>query len=152
MPLSRDQILKTNTLVTEVVHVPEWADPETGDDTVIVKGLSGEERDSYEAACMQQRPAHDANGKPIRGRSEMTPNLANVRAKLVVRSVVDEQGERLWTDHQVAEVGQLNAAALDRVFEVAARLSRLSDEDVEELGKGSVAAQPDDSTSGSLSD
>lgn len=141
--LSRDDILKAEDLETEVVPVPEWG----GD--VRVKGLTGEERDSYEAACMQERPAYDAKGKQVRGRTEMARNLANVRAKLVVRSVVNDEGERLFTDHDTGLLGQKSAAALDRVFEVAARLSRLSEEDVEDLAGNSDAAQSGDSASSS---
>jgi hypothetical protein len=145
--LSHDQILAAQDIETEDVKVPEWADPATGADEVRVKGLTGEERDSFEAACMMERPAYDAKGKPIRGRTEMARNLANTRAKLVARSVVDEQGERLFTDHDVAVLGKKSAAALDRVFEVAGRLSGLSDEDIEELSGKSEAAQSGASTS-----
>jgi hypothetical protein len=141
--LSREEILEAQDLETEIVPVPEWG----GD--VRVKGLTGEERDSYEAACLQERPSYDAKGKQVRGRTEMARNLSNVRAKLVARSIVGEDGERLFTDHDVAVLGKKSAAALERVFDVAARLSRLSDEDVEELAGNSDAAQSGDSPSSS---
>ena len=141
MLLSRDQILEAQDIETEDVECPEWGG------TVRVKGLSGEERDSYEAACMQERPAYDGKGKQVRGRTELGRNLANVRAKLVARSIVDEAGERLFTDHDVVALGKKSAAALDRVFEVAAKLSRLSDEDVEDLAGKYEAAQSGGSTS-----
>jgi hypothetical protein len=136
MPLSRDAILQANDLETREVHVPEWADPVTGDDLVIVRALSGKERDAYESSMVQQR------GK------EMIRNLANIRAKLVVKCVVDENGERLFADQDANALGQKSAAALDRVFEVAAELSRLTDEDIEELGKGSEETPAGDSSSG----
>lgn len=135
MLLNRDAILRAKNLKTEEVHVPEWADAETGDDTVLVKELTGAERDAYEASMRLQR------GK------EFVANMLNVRAKLVVRTVVGENGERLFTDQDAGALGELSASALDRVFEVAARLSRLSDEDVDELAKNSGAAPSGDSTS-----
>jgi hypothetical protein len=141
--LSHDQILEAQDLETEDVPVPEWGGE------VRVKGLTGEERDSYEAACMTERPSYDGKGKQVRGRTELGRNLSNVRAKLVARSIVDEQGERLFTDHEVAALGKKSAAALERVFDVAARLSRLSDEDVEDLAGNSGAAQSGDSASNS---
>lgn len=146
MLLSRDQILEAQDIETEDVEVPEWQG------TVRVKGLTGEERDSFEAACMMERPSYDAKGKQVRGRTEMARNLANTRAKLVARSVVGEDGERLFTDHDVAVLGQKSAAALERVFDAAARLSRLSDEDIEELSGNSDAARSGDSISISPSD
>lgn len=129
MFLSRDDILKAEDLEREVVEVPEWHG------SVIVRALNGRERDDYEASCVQQR-----------GKS-MVRNLVNIRAKLVVRSVVDENGERVFTDQDANALGLKSAAALDRLFEVAAKLSRLSDEDVEELAGNSDAAQSGDSSS-----
>lgn len=127
--LSRDAILGADDLQYEDLDVPEWGG------IVRVRSLSGAERDNYEASMRLQR------GK------EFIANMANVRAKLVVRCVVDEDGKRLFTDNDAPALGEKSAAALDRVFEVAARLSRLSDEDVDELAGNSAAAQSGDSTS-----
>lgn len=129
MMLSKEDILKADDLDREEVEVPEWRG------TVIVRALNGRERDDYEASCVQQR------GK------DMHRNLANIRAKLVVRSVIDEDGKRLFEDRDANALGLKSAAALDRVFEVAARLSRLSDEDVDELAGNSETAQTEDSSS-----
>lgn len=130
MFLSRDDILKTDDLKRETVNVPEW------DGDVIVRALNGRERDDWEASIVQQR------GK------DMVRNLANVRAKLVVRSVIDEDGNRIFEDRDANALGLKSAAALNRLFEVASRLSGLSDEDVEELAGNSDAAQSGDSFSG----
>ena len=67
----------------------------------------------------------------------MVPDVANLRAKLVARSVVGDDGEPVFTQQDVAALGELSAAALDRVFEVASRLSGLSEADLEEMGKAS---------------
>jgi hypothetical protein len=141
MPLNRDQILKAEDLDTEWVPVPEWAGE------VLVKALTGRERDAYENSCMAERPVLDATGKPVKGQTQMVRNLGNVRAKLVARSIVDDDGNRLFGDTDVSALGEKSAAALDRVFEVAARLSRLNDEDIEELAGKSAAGQPGDSAS-----
>lgn len=141
MRLSRDDILKAEDLATEECDCPEWGG------TVLVKALTGSERDSYEASCMSERPALDATGKPIRGQMQTVRNLANIRAKLVARCVVDDDGKRLFSDTDAGALGEKSAAALDRVFEVAARLSRLNEDDIEELGKGSAPVPPDGSAS-----
>lgn len=128
--LGREAILAATSLKTEDVEVPEWGG------TVRVRELTGTELDAYQASMRQQK------GK------NYVLNEANIRAKLVVRSVVGDEGERLFSDQDAAALGKLSAAALDRVFEVAARLSRISDEDVEEMAKNSEADQSEGSTSG----
>lgn len=131
MILSHDDILKADDLVTEEVPVPEW------NGTVLVKALSGKERDAFEASCLQDR-----------GKQGMVRNIANVHAKLAARCMVNEDGRRLFADNEINALGEKSSAALDRVFEKAAELSRLSDEDVEELAGNFGDAQTGDSTSG----
>lgn len=114
--LSRLDILASEDLATEKVRVPEWGG------SVIVKALSGVERDAYEAGIF-------SSGAGITAEY----NLQNIRAKLAARTMVDENGDRLFSDADVARLGLKSAAALDRVFSVAQRLSRLTASDVKEL-------------------
>lgn len=127
--LTRDQILQANDIITETVPVPEWGGE------VLVRGLSGSERDGFEDATLEQK-----------GKSRRV-NLANVRARLCALSIVDENGKRMFSDEDVRALGRKSAAALDRVFSAAQRLSGLSDEDVEELAKNSDGGQSEDSGS-----
>lgn len=129
--LNRTAILEVKDIKTEILTVPEWG----GD--VIVKGLSGTERDSFEAECVQGK------GK------NQTVNLVNLRARLVARSLVDENGQRLFEDRDVDLLGKKSAQALSRVFERAQVLSGLTNSDVEELAKNSESDQSGDSGSGS---
>lgn len=115
--LNRAQILAPRELETEVVNVPEWG----GD--VIVRALTGTERDQFEAGFIKE------GGK----QGEMT--LENTRARLVALSVVDDSGQRLFSIDDIDLLGQQPAAALDRVFFVARRLSHLSNEDLAALVK-----------------
>ena len=126
--LGHDAILRATALRTEEVKVPEWADPETGADVVLVRELRGRERDEFEASLAVQR------GKQV------VPDTANMRAKLVARSVVGDDGEPLFSQQDVAALGELSAAALNRVAEVASRLSGLREEDLEEMAGNSAAA------------
>ena len=114
--LSRDDILGLNDLPTEDVLIPEW-----GNKYVRVRGLTAAERDAFEASIVRRRGQ----------RTEV--DTRNMRAKLVALCVVDEQGNRLFTDEDVEVLGRKSAAALDRIFEVAQRLSGLRPQDVEEL-------------------
>lgn len=113
--LSKDQILKAQDLTTEEVEIPEWGG------TVLVRGLNGRQRDEFEGSMVERR-----------GRRAVM-NTANMRAKLVAWSVVDENGERLFNNGDIPELGEHSAAAVNRIYNVAARLSGLSDEDVEEM-------------------
>jgi len=114
--LSRESILTAAPpLALEVVEVPEWGG------SVAVRELTGAERDAWEASVLGD------DGKP----SDQA--MTNARAKLVVRSVVDDDGTRVFGDTDIEAVGALSARGLNRVFEVACRLSGLTAGDVEEL-------------------
>ena len=128
--LTRDMILKASSLRTEEVEVPEWGG------TVLVRELNGRQRDEWEASLAVQR------GK------QMVPDVANMRAKLVARTVVGEDGEPVFTQQDVNALGELSAAALDRVFEVASRLSGLSEADLEAAAGNSGTGQDAGSSSG----
>ena len=88
---------------------------------VRVRGLTGKERDRYEESITIGK----GKDKDI--------NARNARAKLVVMCVVDEQGNRVFSDADVAWLGEKSAVALERIFDVARKLSGLSDTDVKEL-------------------
>jgi hypothetical protein len=109
--LTRDAILGADDLPKEKVEVPEWG----GD--VYVRTLTGTERDSFEKQW--------AGGK--------VPE--HVRAGLVVKTLVDESGKRIFEDGDVAKLGSKSAMVLDRLFAIAQRLNGLSQKDVEELEK-----------------
>jgi len=115
--LTRQAILDAQDLLTEEVQVPEWGG------AVLVRGLTGEERDALEAEIVE-----------LRGKKTQV-NMQNFRARLVARSVVGEDGRRIFTDADIKALGKKSAAALQRVFEVSQRLSGLSEEDLDELVK-----------------
>lgn len=130
MILNRDQILQAQDLVTETVNVPEWGG------SVLVRAMTGEERDQYEASVVEQK------GKDTK------VNMRNARAKLVAISVVDESGEKLFTQADVAALGKKSAAALQRVFNAAMKMSGISEDDLKEITE-EIKESPFD---GSLSD
>lgn len=115
MTLSKDQILAADDLRVEEVDVPEWGG------TVRVRSLTGTERDAYEASIVQ-----------IQGNSRRL-RMENARAKLVALCLVDEDGGRLFSDQEIGTLGSKSGKVLDRLFDVASKLSGLSNDDVEEL-------------------
>ncbi len=116
--LTRDQILSANDLRSEVVPVPDW------DGEVTVRELTGEERDEYESSIV------------IGIGDGMSVNPVNMRAKLVAMSVVDENGERLFTMKDVKALGMKSGKALDRIVDAAQRLSGIDDAAMDNMGKG----------------
>jgi hypothetical protein len=129
--LNRESILRAKDLVSELVAVPEWG----GD--VRVRGLMGWERDDYESSCF-----------PVDDKGRRRENFANMRARLVVLCVVDDEGRPLFQRSDVGDLATKSAAALDRLYTVASRLSGLSAKDMEDLEKNSEPGPSAGTTSG----
>lgn len=127
--LSRDAILGASDIKTEDVRVPEWGG------TVRVKGLTAAQRDVFETQVVSMR------GKDV------SVNMAGIRAKIASMSLVDDEGNKLFTEKDVKALGEKSGAALDRVFEVCTRLSGIGEDDVDELAGNSEADQTDGSPS-----
>lgn len=115
MMLTREMILTSKDLSFEIVDVPEWGGE------VKVTTLTGTERDAFEASLIDQK------------RSGNTVNTKNIRAKLVSMACVDEEGKRLFTPADIEALGSKSASALDRIFVVAQKLSKLTEADMDEL-------------------
>lgn len=113
--LSREAILNVKDFKTREVEVEEWGG------TVLVKSLSGSERNEFEQSMIIRR------GKDVQ------MNMKNATAKLVALSVVDEEGNRLFSDADVETLGSKSGAALSRVYTVASKLAGLSEDDMKEL-------------------
>jgi len=71
----------------------------------------------------------------------------NIRAKLAARVIVGDDGEPLFTQQDVAALGELSGAALDRIWDVAVRLSGLNQAALDELSKNSGGDLSEDSAS-----
>ena len=112
MTLSRENILTHDDLPREEVQIPEWGG------SVLVRTMTGSERDAFESEHLKN-PHKD------------------LRARLAVATCCDEQGNLLFTAPDVESLAKKSAAALDRIFEVSARLSGLSKKDVIDLGNAS---------------
>ncbi len=127
--LTREAILSADDITRELVEIPEWGG------SVWVYGMSGAERDRLEKSIVQTR------GK------EVQTNMENIRAKLAVICVRNENGKRLFNEADIHELGKKSASALDKIYDVAQRLSGLSKGDIDELTKNSESDQSEDSIS-----
>ncbi len=108
-------VLDIEDIETEIVQVPEWKR------AVRLKVLSAAERDAFEASTVSMK-----GGK-------QKPNLANLRARLVARCMVDSNGNRVFESGNVARLGNKSSKALDRLFTKCQEMNGFSDKDIEEL-------------------
>jgi len=88
-----------------------------------VREMNGTERDAYEA---QQLSANKAGS-----------GLENFRARLLVRVIVDKDGNRVFGDDDVAALGKLPAREIRKAFDIASKLNALTPEDEADLVKNS---------------
>jgi hypothetical protein len=130
--LSKDQVLAADDRKWEDVPVPEWGG------TVRLLGMSGTERNAYQSSLVVL--GHD--GKPQR------MNMADQLAKLVAKCLVDENWERLFSDKEIKALGAKNGAVLERLGQIAQRLSGLRKEDLEDAEGKSAPTPSGASTTG----
>ena len=121
--LTREAILTAPDTRIELVVVPEWGGE------VSVRTLTGAERDWLEGQIVQRE------GKAVKINNE------NIRAKVCAMTICDAAGQRLFTDQDITALAAKSAAALDRVFQVAARLSGLREEDLMEAARSFAPAR-----------
>jgi hypothetical protein len=114
--LKREEILSKTELKKETVTVEEWG----GD--VIVSEMSGTTRDGWEQAVREK----DASGR-----------LVSPRAKLIVFTVVDEKGNRIFKDDDIEAIGKLSSEALEKIIAVAMRLNGLGADEINKAKKNS---------------
>ena len=110
MPLSKADILKAEDVVLQELDVPEWKGK------VWLRVFGGEEREMYEAACYRGRESKD---------------FRTLKALVVVYSVCDKDGQRLFTEADIPALNRKSSLAIDRIFRAAQDLSMLTEESVE---------------------
>ena len=132
--LSRDDILGRDDLRRVRLTVPEWG----GD--IFVRTMTGYEKDWYET----QNYDDQGNALPVQQR------WLNLRARMAVLTVCDEQGNSLFTLADMDQLTRKSAPALDRIWEVATRLNGMAPA-AEEALKNASATPNDVSGSGSPS-
>ena len=122
----RAAILAANDIDLEPVYVPQWKE------TVYVKTLSGTERERYLASITR------TTGK---GRHKDTEVLTiEATAKLLSRTLCDQDGNLLFTEKDVPALGKKSSLAMDLVSKVAAKLNGFGVEAEEEAKNASAEA------------
>lgn len=112
----RAAILGSDDLPREPVDVP-W---DLGGEKLYIRGLTGDEKDAWMARMMPAGELKWAEG---------------ATADLVVRTLVDEDGERVFSNGDAKALGSKGAAILSPLFDKALRLSGLSEDTEQELDR-----------------
>lgn len=113
--LSKSEILSNANKQMHYEIVDVWGGQ------VRVAVMSGKAKDMFEQTV-------STNGKV---------DIRNIRAKLAAATIVDENGNLIFNENDIEELGKLSCADLDKVAEVAQRLNILTDKDVNALAKNS---------------
>jgi hypothetical protein len=129
--LTRDQILAATDLPTETVNVPEWG----GD--VRLRSMTGEDRDRWESAWIDYR-------KQMGDQEDM----GHFRAHLLSHVIVDDAGNPLFSESDIARLARLSGKAIVRVSRAAMRMNGIGGEAEAGLEKNSGAALSGESGSG----
>jgi hypothetical protein len=123
----RDRILNADDVGHEVVDVPAWGVK------LEVRSMTGRER-----ATMIERFIDDSGQM----------NVKDLYPSLIIACAFDpDSGEQVFSQADHDKLNDKNAAALEVVAQAAMRLSGISSEGQEALGKGSSPAASDGSTS-----
>jgi hypothetical protein len=119
MALSRESAKRLVKDVAEQFKTVEVRVPEFGD-TVLLRQLTVRQWEAYQASMITMN-----GNKP-------TAKLGNIRVALVALSAVDETGAQLFTE---AELAKFPAAPIDRLYDAATKLNKMTNDDVEELAE-----------------
>lgn len=114
-----DEVFEGDDRPIEPVRVPEW-----GNRTLLLRGLTGAQRDELAVEAQDMKT------------KDREANLRNYRARLIVNSLVKPDGTQLVPKEQRAayqvRFGSRSSAAIERLFQVAIKLSAVSDADIKE--------------------
>jgi hypothetical protein len=109
MTLTKEAIMSASDLSSRVVSVPEWG----GD--VRVRMLSAEEIEKFYTERHRN--------KTVGGM-----DVGMVRAGLVSMALVDDNGNRLFTDEEACNLNTKNNHVIQRLFDVVAEMNGMTEE------------------------
>ena len=110
MTLDRAAIIGMAKPRIVTIFVPEWG----GD--VCLREITAGQRDQWDAWQIE---------------NEGAARYANIRARLLVLTICDEQGARLFGDKDIDIVSSMPAQTIDRLWDASCKLVGLRPEDVE---------------------
>lgn len=135
--LSKEQLLSAPILAIKEVEISIG--------TVLVREMTGYEKDVWEQSLMRQAPQGNKDGV-----TKMNLNLENFRAKLAVCTICDESGKLLFNMNDMITLSKaLKASDMEKIVEAAQEINGISDKDKDEMLKNSEADPEESSNSSS---
>ncbi len=116
--LDKNAILAANDLKTQDVEVTEWGG------TVRVRTMSGREREQFMVAVSEGEAIVDPNQR-----------IGELMRRLLVTTLVGEDGQRLFTDEDVDALADKSAEVLQRLFTVAQSLNGFGIKATDDIAK-----------------
>ena len=101
-------------LQIQKLQIPEWNNEE-----ICLKPFSSQDRDRFESEMQ----------------STSKTKFENIRARVAIKTVCDENGNLIFTEADITELGNKSAAAMSRIFDEAMKINHITDDDVKELEK-----------------
>jgi len=114
--LDKSSILECKDIQSKEVSVPEW------NGSVMVYGLTCGEKDDFESSLITE---------------DKKVSLEFPTAKLCCLCIRDKDGNRIFSNTDIISLSKKSSKAMQRVYQVAEKLSGLGKGDVEEMVKNS---------------
>ncbi len=109
------------------LFAPEFKSIFTSKGTVFIRVMTGKERDSWHQWITAEQ-----------AKTENTP-CESVYCSLIIRTVCDEKGERIFSDADAGAVAEkMNVRLMKEIYDAALSFNILSSEAKEEIKKNSV--------------
>jgi len=123
--LSKDLLLGATEVPTQEVAIPELGG------AVVVRGMTAKERTLFEKRFVTEH------------RGKVKRNFDDFREQICVACVVEPR----LTEADIAKLAQVRADVIERITNVAMKLSGITEKDVDELGLSSETPTPTSSSS-----
>lgn len=113
---TREEVLSADDVRYTVVDVPEWNSKKK----LRLRSMRARDRDRIEAMVTQ-----------VKGKGRTV--VENIRATVVAVCAVNGAGETIFTTEDIEALGERDAAAMDRAFDAAWKLSGMGVEAVKAI-------------------
>ena len=116
MALSKDAILSAKDTEMHEVDVPEWGG------TILLRSMTGEQRNNYEYWAHQQSKAD-------------SPDYRGIRERLIICCAVDDNGDPLFSEDDLAALSSKNSEVIDRLHDRCQAICGMDADAIEEAAK-----------------
>jgi hypothetical protein len=128
--LTKKEILDAKDRPRKEIKIPEWGG------IVYIKTMAGDERDDFDVALVT-----------ITQSGERKVNVKDYRARLCVATIVDVNGNNLFTTDDIPILSKKSGKVLTRIFDMAAALNGIGAAEMKALEKNLKMTRESDSSS-----